>query len=62
MLQKRDIGRWFGADNPWIWEVPDDHACIPGPDDDMANLLMLLIFSNATITKPVPRGHFISGP
>jgi len=50
-LQKRDIGRWFGADNPWIYVVPDDHSCMPGPVDDMANLLMFSIFSNATITS-----------
>ena len=50
-LQTFDIGRWFGADNPWIYEVPDDHACMPGPVDDMANLLMFSIFSNATIAK-----------
>ena len=46
-LQRRDIGRWFGADNPWIYDPPDSHSCLPGVPDDEANLLLFLIFSNA---------------
>eukprot|EP00984_Skeletonema_dohrnii_P019678 scaffold9468_cov130-Skeletonema_dohrnii-CCMP3373.AAC.4 len=30
-IQKRDVGRWFGANNP-----PDDHACMPGLPDDVS--------------------------
>lgn len=48
-IQTRDIGRWFGADNPWITHVPDGHACMPGPPDDEVNLLLFLIFSKAQI-------------
>ena len=48
-IQKRDIGKWFGADNPWITNVPDTHACMPGPSDDEINLLLFLIFSKAQI-------------
>ena len=50
-IQKRDIGRWFGADNPWITNVPDNHACMPGPPDDEINLIMFLIFSKAHIRR-----------
>ena len=43
-MQMRDIGRWFGADNPWITEAPDHmHGCMPGPPDDEANLLLFLL-------------------
>lgn len=48
-IQERDIGRWFGADNPWIFDVPDNHACLPGPPDDEINLFLFLIFSKAQI-------------
>jgi hypothetical protein len=48
-IQKRAIGRWFGADNPWITRVPDSHACLPGPPDDEVNLLLFLLFSKARI-------------
>mmetsp|Transcript_1971 Transcript_1971/g.2316 ORF Transcript_1971/g.2316 Transcript_1971/m.2316 type:complete len:459 (-) Transcript_1971:84-1460(-) len=49
-IQSRDIGRWFGADNPWIYDVPDTHACLPGPPDDEVNLILFLILSNAFVT------------
>jgi len=48
-IQKKNIGRWFGADNPWITHVPDDHACMPGPVDDEVNLVLFMIFSKATM-------------
>ena len=48
-IQLRDIGRWFGADNPWITNKPDGHACMPGPPDDEVNLLMYLLYSNSVI-------------
>jgi hypothetical protein len=50
-IQLRDIGRWFGADNPWIKVKPDGHACMPGPPDDEVNLLMYLIYSNSIIRE-----------
>jgi hypothetical protein len=50
-IQQRDIGRWFGADNPWITHVPDGHACMPGPPDDEVNLLMYLLYSNSVIRE-----------
>jgi hypothetical protein len=50
-MQLRDIGRWFGADNPWITSKPDGHACMPGPPDDEVNLLMYLLYSNSVIRE-----------
>ena len=43
-IQERDIGSWFGADNPWITHPPDGHACMPGPPDDEVNLLLFLLY------------------
>ena len=48
-VQIRDINRWFGADNPWITHPPDGHACMPGPPDDEANLLLYLLYSKSII-------------
>jgi len=48
-IQQRDIGRWFGAINPWITDPPDAHGCMPGVPDDEVNLLLYLIFSNGII-------------
>ena len=48
-IQQRDARQWFGANNPWIIDSPDTHACMPGPPDDEVNLLLYLIFSNATV-------------
>lgn len=39
--QRENIGRYFGADNPWIDSPPDLHACMPGMPDDEANMLLL---------------------
>jgi len=50
-LQERDIGRWFGADNPWVYFIPEGHACLPGVPDDEANLLLFSILSNASVGK-----------
>ena len=39
--QHHSIGRYFGADNPWISRPPDKlHACMPGIPDDEVNLLL----------------------
>ena len=48
-IQQRDTRQWFGANNPWISDSPDKHACMPGLPDDEVNLILYLIFSNATI-------------
>ena len=48
-IQERDIGQWFGSNNPWIEHPPDDHACMPGPPDDEVNLLLYLIYTNSFI-------------
>jgi hypothetical protein len=46
-VQKRDIGVYFGADNPWISNPPDNHPCMPGIPDDEANaILFQLLFSD----------------
>lgn len=44
-FQRRDAGRWFGANNPWITNPPDMHPCIPGiPDDEVSLFLFSIIF------------------
>ena len=44
-IQMKSIGKYFGADNPWITDPPDqNHGCMPGiPDDDVYLLLFSLI-------------------
>jgi len=49
LRQKKNIGRWFGADNPWLDEVPDTHACMPGVPDDEADLLLFAVLLQANI-------------
>ena len=45
-IQLRDIGRYFGADNPWIIDPPDDeHPCMPGMPDDKVNFLLWYMLS-----------------
>ena len=45
-IQKRDIGRYFGADNPWIFDPPDrEHPCMPGMPDDKVNFLLWYMLS-----------------
>ena len=48
-FQNRDIGRWFGADNPWTFNPPDGHACMPGPPDDEVNFILHLLYSNSRV-------------
>jgi len=46
-IQKRDIGQYFGADNPWIYDAPDSmHACMPGIPDDKVNFLLWHMLSS----------------
>ena len=51
-VQLRGANRWFGADNPWITDPPDRHACMPGVPDDEVNFLMFLLLSGSTIVGP----------
>ena len=44
-LQLRDIGRFFGANNPWISHPPDSHACMPGIPDDEAFIVLFLLLT-----------------
>ena len=44
-LQLRDLGVYFGANNPWITKPPDYHACMPGTPDDQVNLMLFLLWS-----------------
>jgi len=45
-FQRRDAGRWFGAENPFITNPPDVHPCLPGlPDDEVALFLFSIIFN-----------------
>lgn len=49
-IQKRDIGRYFGADNPWITNPPDvEHPCMPGMPDDKVNFLLWYMLSLSTL-------------
>jgi hypothetical protein len=49
-LQVRDTGRYFGADNPWIWDPPDvAHPCMPGQPDDKINFLLWYMLSVSTL-------------
>jgi hypothetical protein len=42
-LQRRDIGAYFGANNPWITHPPDTQPCMPGIPDDEVNVLLFLL-------------------
>ena len=44
-LQLRDLGRYFGANNPWIKNPPDFHPCMPGVPDDEVNILLFLLLT-----------------
>ena len=48
-LQRENIGKWFGADNPLIYEVPDFHSYMHGPVDDFVNVLLRIAYSSAVI-------------
>ncbi|GAX11669.1 hypothetical protein FisN_7Lh035 [Fistulifera solaris] len=48
-LQRRDIGVYFGADNPWITKPPDGHPCMPGIPDDEVNLVLYSLYTGYTI-------------
>jgi len=51
-LQLRDLNsRYFGANNPWV-HPGDFHACMPGPPDDQAHLLLYLLWSGYSMTTP----------
>lgn len=42
-IQNITVGRYFGADNPWITNPPDNHPCMPGIPEDEANILLWLL-------------------
>jgi hypothetical protein len=42
-IQEASIGYYYGADNPWITNPPDNHPCLPGIPDDAANILIFLL-------------------
>jgi hypothetical protein len=44
-LQLRDVGQYFGANNPWIKNPPDYHPCMPGVPDDEVDILLFLILT-----------------
>jgi hypothetical protein len=48
-MQRRDLGVYFGADNPWITKPPDGHPCMPGIPDDEVNLLLYVLYTGYTI-------------
>ena len=51
-IQLRDIGRYFGADNPWIIDPPDDeHPCMPGMPDDKVNFLLWYMLSLSALEQ-----------
>ena len=47
-IQRRDIGYYFGADNPWIKNVPDIHPCMPGIPDDQINWMLYILLQKLT--------------
>lgn len=49
-LQLRDIGQFFGANNPWIKNPPDFHPCMPGIPDDEVNLLLFALWTGSNIS------------
>ena len=52
-IQVRDTGRYFGADNPWITNPPDEeHPCMPGMPDDKVNFLLWYMLSLSAIEEP----------
>lgn len=48
-MQRRDLGVYFGADNPWITHPPDGHPCMPGIPDDEVNLILYMLYTGYTI-------------
>lgn len=42
-IQNQSLGQYFGADNPWITNPPDNHPCMPGIPDDEAQVLLFLL-------------------
>lgn len=50
-LQRKDLGSFFGADNPWITRPPDGHPCMPGVPDDEANVLLFLLLAEGSILE-----------
>jgi hypothetical protein len=45
IIQKKDSGVYFGADNPWITRPPDIHPCMPGIPDDEVDLLLFMLMT-----------------
>lgn len=53
--QQKDLGRKFGADNPFVWNPPDKlHACMPGLTEDEANLLLFGLAGGVTPENRIP--------
>jgi hypothetical protein len=48
-FQRRDLGTYFGANNPWITHPPDGHPCMPGIPDDEVNVLLFLLLGGYDI-------------
>jgi hypothetical protein len=48
-IQRRDSGMYFGADNPWITNPPDNHPCMPGIPDDEVNLLLFMLVTGLSL-------------
>lgn len=52
---KRDLGKYYGPDNPWITHPPDKaHGCMPGMGDDTANLILWHMLSLSALPPPLP--------
>jgi hypothetical protein len=57
-LQKRDLGKWWGAHNPGLVRSVDPlHGCMPGVPDDEANLLLFLWLRNAGVLLSKCQGN-----
>ncbi len=55
--QNWSLGRYFGADNPWITDPPDNHPCMPGIPDDETNVLLLLLMMEKYQTQTDETGE-----
>jgi hypothetical protein len=49
-IQQRDLGLYFGENNPWVYDPPGYHPCMPGVPDDEVNLLLFWLLVGGSST------------
>ena len=47
-IQKKTIGTYFGAKNPFVKTTDKYHACMPGYPDDMVNIMLFSLMGGLT--------------